>query len=83
MNLNAARSQIAVPPMKGSFPLDKQGKCKDQFKSYMACLRANEHSNGVCKPIARDYLQCRMDHGLMTKEDMQNIGYREVSKTDK
>ena len=80
MNLNASRTPVATPPMKGSFPLDKQGKCKDQFKSYMTCLRANEHSNVVCKPVARDYLQCRMDHGLMTKEEMGKIGYKDISK---
>ena len=82
MNLNSAKTPVAVPPMKGSFPLDKQGKCKNQFKSYMECLKTNEHSNGVCRPVARDYLQCRMDHGLMTKEDMEKIGYKDISKSN-
>ena len=79
MNFNSSKTPVAVPPIKGSFPLDKKGKCRKEFTIYMSCLKSNQQSNEICKPVAKEYLQCRMDNGLMIKENMEKIGYREGS----
>ncbi|KAI9636283.1 putative metal ion transporter [Dioszegia hungarica] len=66
------------PPARGSFPLDHDGECKTFMISYLKCLKANAADNGVCRPESRKYLECRMDHGLMTRDDMANLGLGDV-----
>ncbi|KAI8896946.1 hypothetical protein BC833DRAFT_515721, partial [Globomyces pollinis-pini] len=65
----------AVSPERGSFPLDFNQKCDSKVKEYLACLKQNKNNNAVCKPLAKLYLQCRMDNGLMEKEDMKDLGF--------
>ncbi|RSH79792.1 Cytochrome c oxidase assembly protein cox19 [Apiotrichum porosum] len=67
-----------LPPQRGSFPLDHDGDCKTFMLSYMKCLKANKSDSGECRLEARGYLQCRMDHGLMDQDDMQNLGLGDV-----
>ncbi|KAF2897050.1 hypothetical protein ILUMI_09129, partial [Ignelater luminosus] len=63
-----------VPPDKGSFPLDHEGLCKKLMIKYMKCLRTNDNDNSFCREEARDYLACRMDNNLMTREDWSKLG---------
>ncbi|XP_046569702.1 cytochrome c oxidase assembly protein COX19-like isoform X1 [Haliotis rubra] len=72
----------AKPPDKGSFPLDHEGECKDFMFKYMQCLRINKHSNSQCRDESKDYLQCRMDRNLMTKESWEKLGYTTDSPKD-
>ncbi|KAI8825688.1 uncharacterized protein EV422DRAFT_136968 [Fimicolochytrium jonesii] len=71
------RFSRAEAPERGAFPLDLNGECQDFVKIYMACLKEAKGNNGRCKPLAREYLKCRMDHGLMNKEDFRNLGFHE------
>ncbi|CAD7936649.1 unnamed protein product [Amoebophrya sp. A25] len=65
------------PPDRGSFPLDHWNDCTPIMSEYMACLGRNRHDNNSCRYITRQYLQCRMDHNLMHKEELAKLGFRE------
>ncbi|KAH6917437.1 hypothetical protein BKA70DRAFT_1252162 [Coprinopsis sp. MPI-PUGE-AT-0042] len=62
------------PPDRGSFPLDHFGECKDKMTLYMKCLRENGSTSSPCRSLSRDYLDCRMQRGLMEKDDFKNLG---------
>lgn len=36
------------------------GECKDQMQRYMSCLRANSSTSSPCRPLSKEYLDCRM-----------------------
>lgn len=46
--------------------------------SYMSCLKANRNNSGQCRPESKAYLECRMDNGLMSRDDFQNLGLGDV-----
>lgn len=50
--------------------------------SYMRCLKSAGSDSGQCRPQARAYLECRMDNGLMTRDDFQNLGLGDVPSSD-
>ncbi|XP_011449540.1 cytochrome c oxidase assembly protein COX19-like [Crassostrea angulata] len=72
--------QITKAPDKGIFPLDHEGLCKSEMRSYMRCLMANNRENSKCRSEAKSYLQCRMDNDLMQKEDWKSLGFHEEEK---
>ena len=80
MNM-ARRPPPSVPPDKGSFPLDHFAECKEAMEAFMACLKANNYNQRVCRQESRDYLQCRMDNDLMAKEDMDILGFANIQPT--
>eukprot|EP01065_Artemidia_motanka_P024199 TRINITY_DN28839_c0_g2_i1.p3 TRINITY_DN28839_c0_g2~~TRINITY_DN28839_c0_g2_i1.p3 ORF type:complete len:148 (+),score=24.68 TRINITY_DN28839_c0_g2_i1:43-444(+) len=61
------RQQIR-PPDLGSFPLDHLSECRDRIEAYYVCLGEHNNLAPKCREEAREYLQCRMDRGLMTPE---------------
>lgn len=63
------------PPVKGSFPLDHLGECKDIMTQYMDCLNRKQSDASACQLIAKEYLKCRMDNDLMAKEDFKYLGF--------
>jgi len=71
-----------TPPAKGSFPLDHFGECKTFMISYMECLHITKNKNSECREQARDYLGCRMDKGLMAKEEWAKLGYADMVPSD-
>ncbi|KAI8096393.1 putative metal ion transporter [Halteromyces radiatus] len=75
-------STSGAPPLLGSFPLDHEGECKQYMQEYIKCLRANKNNNGACRPLSKAYLQCRMDKGLMDKDDMKNLGFADIESSD-
>ena len=70
------------PPEKGSFPLDHFHECKTIHSKYLRCLKENKNDSLACRPVSQEYLQCRMDKNLMTKEDMKTLGFRDVDPED-
>jgi len=65
------------PPERGSFPLDHDAECKHLISSYLRCLRRQNppgRNNEECRVLAKDYLNCRMDKGLMAKDEWSNLG---------
>ncbi|CCE65335.1 hypothetical protein TPHA_0K02020 [Tetrapisispora phaffii CBS 4417] len=68
-----------TPPERGSFPLDHDGECTNEMIAYMNCIKLVKGENGAvnCRIKARDYLKCRMDHGLMERDDFKHLGLPE------
>ncbi|KIV78847.1 hypothetical protein PV11_06456 [Exophiala sideris] len=65
------------PPERGSFPLDHDAECKHLISSYLRCLRRQNppgRNNEECRVLAKDYLNCRMEKGLMAKDEWSNLG---------
>ncbi|KAF9360994.1 Cytochrome c oxidase assembly protein cox19 [Mortierella sp. AD094] len=67
----------AAPPDRGSFPLDHDGECSIFMKDYLACLKANQSNNGKCRDLSKRYLNCRMEKGLMGRDDFKNLGFQD------
>jgi len=66
-----------TPPERGSFPLDHDAECKHIISSYLRCLRRQNppgKNNEECRILAKEYLGCRMEKGLMAKDEWQNLG---------
>jgi len=73
----AAGNYKPTPPERGSFPLDHDAECKHLISSYLRCLKSQSppgKNNPECRILARQYLGCRMDKGLMAKDEWQNLG---------
>ncbi|VDN40509.1 unnamed protein product [Gongylonema pulchrum] len=67
-----------VPPVKGSFPLDYEGQCKyEMLKIAESADMMNVQINEECRKYAKIYLQCRMDKGLMQRDDWKYLGFPE------
>ncbi|KAL6051645.1 Cytochrome c oxidase assembly protein cox19 [Balamuthia mandrillaris] len=76
---HVARNKVQPPvrPDKGSFPLDRSGECSELVRTYYKCLHSNDFNSDRCRKEAKVYLQCRMDNGLMKKEDLSLLGFAE------
>ncbi|KAJ2491875.1 Suppressor of Sensor Kinase (SLN1) [Coemansia sp. RSA 2050] len=68
-----------TPPDRGSFPLDHEGECKHVMTRYLECLQVSKGNNKRCKPISKEYLECRMQRKLMVRDEWQNLGFHEDS----
>ncbi|EQC33222.1 hypothetical protein SDRG_09206 [Saprolegnia diclina VS20] len=79
MNAFGGAATTTRPPEKGAFPLDHYGECKEQIKVYLACLREKSNNHIDCKHLSQQYLQCRMDKGLMQPENLEKLGFDEKS----
>lgn len=67
----------AKPPQKGSFPLDHDGECRNFMVKYMRCLMANNKDTTQCRQESKEYLNCRMERNLMSREDWKKLGFHE------
>ncbi|CAD7950097.1 unnamed protein product [Amoebophrya sp. A120] len=79
-NSYAAQRRIGTsgaPPDRGSFPLDHWNDCTFLKDDYLSCLRRNKMDNLSCRYLTKQYLQCRMEHNLMSQEDLPSLGFRE------
>ena len=72
MNFSTSK-QYVRPPERGIFPLDHDRECKDKMQVYLNCLKGAEDVHHKCRDFSRDYLQCRMDHQLMSKENLDHV----------
>ncbi|PPQ62784.1 hypothetical protein CVT24_000478 [Panaeolus cyanescens] len=68
------------PPDRGSFPLDHYGECKEMMQAYMSCLKENGSESTPCRLLSKNYLDCRMQKGLMERDDWKNLGLADVDK---
>jgi cytochrome c oxidase assembly protein subunit 19 len=78
MSFNArkgGKNAQAKPPEKGAFPLDHGGECARAASEFMACLKQHAQRHAPCKALAKRYFECRMDRGLMAKEDLSTMGF--------
>ncbi|KAI0004119.1 hypothetical protein BJV74DRAFT_763497 [Russula compacta] len=72
----------ATPPNRGSFPLDHYGECKAFMTRYLQCLKSNSSTSSECPHLNRDYLNCRMQNGLMEKDEWKNLGLANLNKSE-
>uniref|UniRef100_A0A0K0E975 CHCH domain-containing protein n=1 Tax=Strongyloides stercoralis TaxID=6248 RepID=A0A0K0E975_STRER len=72
------RIEKVSPPLKGSFPLDYHGDCKLEMLKYMICLNDNKNMNSECRDQAKSYFSCRMEKGLMDKDEWKTLGFKDV-----
>ncbi|XP_075889953.1 cytochrome c oxidase assembly protein COX19 [Nelusetta ayraudi] len=73
-----AKSFKPRAPDKGAFPLDHFGDCKAFKEVFMKCLRDNSFDNSQCRLQSKEYLECRMEHQLMTREPLEKLGFRDL-----
>uniref|UniRef100_A0ACD5U0G8 Uncharacterized protein n=1 Tax=Avena sativa TaxID=4498 RepID=A0ACD5U0G8_AVESA len=72
------RGARPVPPEKGVFPLDHLHECDLEKKDYLACLKSTGAQSEKCRLFSKKYLECRMERNLMAKQDMSELGFRNV-----
>eukprot|EP00933_Yihiella_yeosuensis_P062986 TRINITY_DN66010_c0_g1_i1.p1 TRINITY_DN66010_c0_g1~~TRINITY_DN66010_c0_g1_i1.p1 ORF type:complete len:142 (-),score=26.68 TRINITY_DN66010_c0_g1_i1:53-478(-) len=71
------------PPDKGSFPLDHFNECTHLKEEYVKCLKQHNHDNMSCRYLSKQYLECRMNSNLMSKESMTTLGFNEEETVPK
>ena len=74
-SMGGGSKQVVRPPQRGIFPLDHFAECKRSMELYLRCLEQHKDVHHECREMSREYLQCRMDHGLMSKENLDQMGY--------
>mmetsp|Transcript_25390 Transcript_25390/g.50578 ORF Transcript_25390/g.50578 Transcript_25390/m.50578 type:complete len:181 (-) Transcript_25390:487-1029(-) len=53
------------------------GACQE----YVTCIKkAQKSSHAECRDLSKNYLQCRMDNGLMAKENLEKMGFEKKEK---
>lgn len=55
--------------------MDHFRDCDSQVIAYNQCMKDNLNKSAHCQDLAKEYLQCRMDHGLMAQEDLNHLGF--------
>jgi len=75
MSMSSGKQSVVRPPQRGIFPLDHYGDCQAPMKDYLACLESHDDAHHQCKEFSRNYLQCRMDHDLMARENLDQMGF--------
>eukprot|EP00240_Pyramimonas_obovata_P009281 CAMPEP_0118928024 /NCGR_PEP_ID=MMETSP1169-20130426/5381_1 /TAXON_ID=36882 /ORGANISM="Pyramimonas obovata, Strain CCMP722" /LENGTH=78 /DNA_ID=CAMNT_0006869917 /DNA_START=94 /DNA_END=330 /DNA_ORIENTATION=- len=76
MGVTPGVSFKAKPPEKGVFPLDHFGECKQVKEEYLDCLKKNETQAEICGTVAKIYLTCRMQKGLMAEQNLDELGFK-------
>ncbi|XP_072029749.1 cytochrome c oxidase assembly protein COX19-like [Amphiura filiformis] len=69
-------------PDRGSFPLDHEGECKKFKQLFMTCLAENKGRHNPCRVQAKEYLECRMDKELMTREPLNKLGFSDLENKE-
>ncbi|EDO07225.1 Cytochrome c oxidase assembly protein COX19 domain protein [Babesia bovis T2Bo] len=67
----------AIPPDRGSFPLDHEGLCKDVSERYLRCVKQLRGNAFDCRSLAAEYMKCRIENNLLVEEPLSNFGFRE------
>ncbi|BGP13778.1 hypothetical protein JCM10213_006390 [Rhodosporidiobolus nylandii] len=66
-----------APPIKGSFPLDHDGECKEYMTRYLKCMKESKQNSTECRHLSKEYLACRMDKNLMERTSWDALGFQE------
>mmetsp|Transcript_4353 Transcript_4353/g.9798 ORF Transcript_4353/g.9798 Transcript_4353/m.9798 type:complete len:111 (+) Transcript_4353:894-1226(+) len=49
-------------------------------QKYLACLKESRDVHHKCRDFSKEYLQCRMDHQLMSRENLDEMGFSEEQR---
>jgi cytochrome c oxidase assembly protein subunit 19 len=64
--------------------MDLDGSCAKILAEYKDCITLQKGRNAdPCRALSKAYLQCRMDHNLMVKDDFKNLGFRDLEQSPK
>lgn len=80
MSMSSGKQSVVRPPQRGIFPLDHYGDCTEPMQTYLQCLQDEDDAHYKCREFSKQYLQCRMEHDLMAKEDLNQLGYSAAVK---
>ena len=80
-NVFGAKQFKPTAPDKGSFPLDHEGECKVFYAKYMLCLHDSNFEASKCRLESKEYLGCRMEKGLMSKESFVKLGFGDLEQS--
>ena len=64
----ATQCKPTTPEEGSSFPLDHKEACEQLYLKYMVCLSNNDNLNTKCGSESKDYLNCRIQKGLMARK---------------
>mmetsp|Transcript_8983 Transcript_8983/g.15417 ORF Transcript_8983/g.15417 Transcript_8983/m.15417 type:complete len:121 (+) Transcript_8983:66-428(+) len=70
----------ALPPEKGSFPLDHFGECRGAMREFLQCMQEHNNLESECRDKAKSYFKCRMELGLMAQQPFEDLGFTETAK---
>lgn len=45
------------------------------MEQYLHCLKEEKDMHHKCRDYSKDYLSCRMEHDLMSQENLDGLGY--------
>lgn len=74
--------QVVRPPQRGIFPLDHMAECRETMQRYLDCLQAHKDVHHQCRDLSRQYLECRMERGLMSRENLDDMGYGDDKRVE-
>lgn len=77
MSFGGPQSQALFrrPPSNGSFPIDHDKECTSIMDKYLICLKENNQNQNQCRELAKNYLKCRMEKGLLEQQNLNDLGY--------
>lgn len=81
MSMGRAK-QVVRPPQRGIFPLDHMAECQSPMNAYVDCLKENKDMHHKCRDFSKAYLQCRIDHNLMSKENLDQMGFSSETQVE-
>ena len=64
----ATQCKSSTPEQGSSFSLDHKEACEQFYLKYMVCLSNNDNLNTKCGSESKDYLNCRIQKGLMARK---------------
>ncbi|GCB83182.1 hypothetical protein scyTo_0023829, partial [Scyliorhinus torazame] len=53
-------------------------ECRKFKEKFMKCLRESKFDNSLCREQSKEYLECRMERQLMTKEPLEKLGFKDL-----
>ena len=62
-----------------NYPIDSYPFRSDQ--EYLSCMQGAKDMHHKCRDFSRDYLQCRMENKLMSKENLDNVSLLQCFKS--
>jgi cytochrome c oxidase assembly protein subunit 19 len=82
MSISRTKGSV-VPPDKGSFAIDHFKECEELVQKYLKCVQKHELMPKRCQNLQIEYLDCRMEKGLMNQESVENLGFTQNNSMEK
>lgn len=61
--------------------MDHFNECTEFVNKYLTCMKHSKGQNSeTCRSLAKQFLDCRMKHGLMDRDEWKNLGLPDDNK---